>query len=132
GVHLSQAFVALDGLSLASLIEEPLHGFLEGADVLAVVTAADEGAFADEARESAGKVRDPLVLGGIEELARQVLVAGGAVLCLVDHDARGMLARRAVKLHTVCARRVIERIEPLIELLDPASQPVEPIEVRRL
>src|SRR5580658_3834954 len=36
GVHLTQTLVALDGLTLARLLEQPAHGLLERADVLAL------------------------------------------------------------------------------------------------
>src|SRR2546430_14708240 len=51
-VHLPQALVALDGLTLASLVEQPLHRFLEGADVLPIAAAGDVRALADEDRKS--------------------------------------------------------------------------------
>src|SRR5437763_7189775 len=112
-VHLAESLVALDRLALLRLIEKPLHRLLEGADVLAVLAAHHEGSLPDEPREGARQIRDALVLGGFEELARQVLVARRAVLALVYDDARRVPVARRPRLHAVCAGAVGERVETL-------------------
>src|SRR5256885_4085489 len=62
-VHLSQALVALDGLTLASLVEQPLHPFLEGADVLPIAATGDIRTLADEPGHGARPSRGALVRG---------------------------------------------------------------------
>src|SRR5205807_1447917 len=130
-IHLAESLVALDRLALLRLIEKPLHRLLEGADVLAVLAAHHEGSLPDEPRERAREIRDALVLGGFEELARQVLVARRAVLALVYDDARRVPVARRPRLHAVGAGPVGERVETLIEVLRPAAQPLGAVEVRR-
>src|SRR5580704_13739992 len=66
GIHFTQTLVALDALLAARLLEQPSHGVLEAADLVAIVFTCDVGALTNEAREGAAKVRDPLILGGLE------------------------------------------------------------------
>src|SRR6185369_6377388 len=51
GIHLAKAFVALDRLALARLIEQPLHRLLERTDLLAFVSARHVRTFADHPQE---------------------------------------------------------------------------------
>src|SRR6266513_731271 len=130
-VHLAQALVALDGLTLACLVEQPLHPLLEGADVLPIAAAGDVRTLADEPGQGARQVRDALVLGGLEEFPRQVLAAGRAMLGLVhDHSSRVAVVRGA-QFDAIGTRAVGERVEPLIEVVRPATQPVRTIEARQ-
>src|ERR1039458_9679147 len=71
GIHLAQALVALYRLTFAGLVEQPDHGLLESADVLALVAAPDVSALADQARERARELGDALVFGRFKEFPMQ-------------------------------------------------------------
>src|SRR6185312_11359268 len=93
-IHLAQPFVALDGLPLARLFEQPAHRFLERPDFVALVAADDMSTLAHETGERAREIGDALVLRGLKKLPGQILVTGRAVLRLVDDDTCRMRIAR--------------------------------------
>ncbi len=95
GVHFAQALVALDGLTLARLVEQPLHDLLEGSDVFAHFAALDVRAVADETRQCLAELDDAAVLGRLEELLRKRLFRDRPVLCLAYCYTGGMTVHLA-------------------------------------
>src|SRR5262249_40197798 len=71
GVHFTEAFVALDRLALARLVEEPSHRFLEGADIVSISPPHHVRALADEPFQGAPKIGNALVLRRFKEFAWQ-------------------------------------------------------------
>ncbi len=55
-----------------------------------LVAAHDIRAVANQARQRPRQIGNPLILRRLEELTRQILVARGAVLGLVDDDSRAV------------------------------------------
>ena len=123
-VHLSEALVALNGLAFLRLIEEPGHALLEAADLVPLIAAHHVGALADEPSEGAPQIRDVLILGGLEELARQKLVAGRPMLGFVNDDPGALRIGSAAHLHTERARAVVHGTQAAVEFLRPVAQPV--------
>ncbi len=129
-VHLAQSFVALDRLALARLIEEPAHGFLERADIVPFGAAHHVRALADQPDQRAPEIRDPLILGGLEELARQEALGRRAHRHLADADAGTMALTDRPILDAIGARAVIERVEPVVQGARPVADPLGVVEVR--
>jgi hypothetical protein len=121
----------LDRLAFAGLLEKPLHGFLEGADLQLFVAANHEGTFADQSSQGAREVGDALVLGGLEELPRQKFLTRRAVLGPVNDDASGVAVGGTTDLDAIGTSAVGQRVQALIQVLTPIAKPVEPIEVVR-
>ncbi len=121
----------MDRLAFTRLVEEPLHRFLERADVLAVIAADDIRALSDEPGEGASELRDLLILRRFEELPREVLVGRRAVLGLVNRHARRMTVDRFADIDDIGASSVVQGIQPPIEFLGPGTQRVGAIEIGR-
>ncbi len=101
---------------LRALVEEPLHRLLERPDLQTILAAHDEGALAYESGQRATEVRDALVFGRLEELARQEFLTRCAVLGPMDDYASSVSVGGATNLHAIGACAIGQSIQTLLQM----------------
>src|ERR1022692_982402 len=126
-VHLAQALVALDALTLLGLIEQPVDRDLEARDFLTLVAAHDVRPGSHEIVQGLRELGDSAVFGGMEKLPRNMLLGRESVLGALQGDASPARGER-LDDDPITARYVVERIESMIELPAPIAQRIGAVE----
>ena len=109
------------------LFEQPVHGHFEARHVLAVVAALDEGTGSHEVAQGLCQFGDPQILGGFEELPRDVFLRGQSMFETLQIDPMAA-AGHGLHRDSIAARHIVQGVELLLQIPAPVPQCIHAVE----